>query len=520
MINQKWRIRWLILLFLPVAYWTFYLPVFTDEVAWKWLTSRLWLDDGRSITLYPQCQEVFSISHPFLFLPSRLIESLVYGAPFSLFHLRYIGWAVFFLCGVMFWLISKSISKVRGGDPVELMLVGGGVALLGVFPFVLVMNRPEQILLLCLLLFIWLPTIKARSVIRESVLTLGFLFVSTTLFAQHAKALFFLPVVLYSGWKLKITKAKRIASVVYVLVLALQCYLFFTELTHCENSFIRETLSKMMVSPAAFVKEPIITFQQLGRNGLQGGDYLKNILIVDEYPNQWLPTNYGFHWGAAVINGLIKLFGLAWIVATLWGVLFEEQRYFLKTVVGLGIGAVGLALFQTSKNFYESALWIPVVVLMGMMTINRKTLQFFGIGLLLLATLSVSMVIYRFGSHLRNEWSGTNELTKQDYSVNASYQRAIRSRVVKLAERCGLKNEPTLQHVILDDLTYPYFMKVRQPFHAVYVLGWWGRMSIYDPELFFRSRKSFGLLSQCKWLPDALLNKVVRDQDLCCVPSF
>jgi hypothetical protein len=59
-----------------------------------------------------------------------------------------------------------------------------------------------------------------------------------------------------------------------------------------------------------------------------------------------------------------------------------------------------------------------------------------------------------------------------------------------------------------------------EPYHAVYVLGWWGTMSIENPEEFLKKKSSAGLLAQCKWLPEPLLNKAIRDQDLCCLPAF
>jgi hypothetical protein len=40
------------------------------------------------------------------------------------------------------------------------------------------------------------------------------------------------------------------------------------------------------------------------------------------------------------------------------------------------------------------------------------------------------------------------------------------------------------------------------------------------PEEFLKKKSSVGLLSQYKWLPEYLLNKAIRDQDLCCLPAF
>jgi hypothetical protein len=89
-----------------------------------------------------------------------------------------------------------------------------------------------------------------------------------------------------------------------------------------------------------------------------------------------------------------------------------------------------------------------------------------------------------------------------------------------LAAQCGIQNPIEKKHLVVDDLTYPYFIKTVEPYHAVYVLGWWGRMSIENPEEFLKKKSSAGLLSQCKWLPEPLLNKAIRDHDLCCLPAF
>ena len=515
-------------LLIPSVYFSVHLPIFTDEVAWKWITSRWWSDGGYSISLYPQCSISGQAKIPLMFVPVRIVDSLLYGTPRSIFLLRYIGVCFCFLWFMVLYRFIKVVSTVRQVNKMELLTVTLTISLFGVLPFILVMNRPEQILRLCMTTLVCLPLIDITNELKRFVIAMGFLFLSLMLFAQHAKSLFFLPVVVFTALNLKMSIRQRQVLLVTAMSFSIQGYLFFMEHTKCTNDFIKSAFGKMMISPETMLVSPTQAIGSMVANGLRFGDYVKGILFFDNYPEQWLPENYGFAFGTKILNVLMAMFFVAWVVASCWGIIRKSiwkreagRGLFLSDlglVVLLSLG--GLAVCQTSKSFYESALVIPIVIVVGISCINIKVIQVLAKISLVLATASVCLVGYRFWPILKNDWTGESALSRQEYSVKSHYQRAIKDRALSLAARCGIQDSNIKRHLVVDDLTYPYFINTVEPYHAVYVLGWWGKMSIPSPDEFLKARNSSGVLSQCKWLPESMLGKAFREGDLCCLPTF
>jgi len=525
---KEWRWIWLGLLLIPSAYLSFMWPVFTDEIAWKWISSRLWWDDGYAVTLYPQCSVMGKVKVPALFLPVWALESSLYGLAPAILSLRYLGIFVLVLWGLVLWQLLKTISKLSQSDLRDLLALVASVCLMGGLPFLLVMNRPEQVLLLIATAMVWLPFLHPRDPLRKYGIGSSFVFLGLLFFSQHAKALFFLPLLLLAAWKLRLSKKIRIGVMFSLLVFSAQGYLFFVEHTQCNNHFIKAAFSKMMISPMALATAPAESLRAMVSNVLNFVDYVRNIHVLDTYPQHWLPTNYGFSMGAKFLNVLLDLFFVVWMTASCWGVfrnsVLRRQRDRSTEVsdlsLAMGIGLGGMAVFQSSKTFYDSALVLPLLIMMGSGVVEKRTLKLLSSIALGLATFSVALVCYRFWPNLHQEWRGVGRLVQQEYSVKPAYQKGLERRLIALSEKCGLQNTIGKKHLVMDDLTYPYFMKTQEPYHAVYVLGWWGKMSIENPIEFLKSKGSCGIISQCHWLPEELLSRAVRDDDLCCLPEF
>ncbi|MFM8270634.1 MAG: hypothetical protein ACKN9V_10640 [Pseudomonadota bacterium] len=522
------RVLWVFLLLVGAGVLSSRFPVFTDEVAWKWLTSRLWFDSGISIALYPHCSDSFSLKVPFLFYPARVVDSLFYSSAQMFFSLRAIG--ILLQCALFlgFWFLTKKMNQIYQNDAKERFLVGVSVCLFGVLPFVLCMNRPEQVLSLCLMMFVLLTLHRPEGKGQELLIGGGLAALSEVFFAQHAKALFFLPLVLICCWFARTHRKVKWIISVWVLILAFQCFSFFWQHTRCSNEFVKTALAAMMVAPIDLLTAPQETWTKLIHNGLNVTEYMNSILIHNQYAIDWLPKNYGFAKGTHVLNASIQMFFGAWVLALFLGFVGlwrernqgQDHNRILQIAVGIGAGIGGLALFQSGKSFYESALVIPLLLILGIMTIPKKMIKVFLPLAVIIATSSAFLVAYRLWPHLSGDWSGQGPLGQQDHSLKPAHQKAIGPRLDKLADKCNLAGAGEKLHLVVDDLTYPYFMKTKEPYHAVYVLGWWGRMSIQDPEGFLKSRRSAGLISQCRWLPEQLLSKSVRDEDLCCLPAF
>jgi len=90
------RLRYLMLL-LPVIGFvatTPYLllsPIYADELQWKLINSRLWLDGGKLIYFFPVCAKGFLLDVPISWYPSRVVDSLLFADMTDMQRLRFWG---------------------------------------------------------------------------------------------------------------------------------------------------------------------------------------------------------------------------------------------------------------------------------------------------------------------------------------------------------------------------------------------------------------------------------------------
>src|SRR5579872_1805415 len=154
-------------LMLPVLGWIGLLPlllvfpIYSDELLWKLLDSRLLLDSGKLLYLFPECTKGISLDPPISWYPLQLIDAALYSDMTNPQMLRY--WAIGIFFALVFycaWFVRFSLRPAIG----YAATVGAVLAplSLGVLPFLLVMNRPEQGLLVVLVLGCSIPVLLER----------------------------------------------------------------------------------------------------------------------------------------------------------------------------------------------------------------------------------------------------------------------------------------------------------------------------------------------------------------------
>jgi len=497
----------ILLLFLLPLIW--FVPLYTDEVAWKWLSARFLLDAGKTISLYPQCSLEFTNHLPVFFYPVFWLNSFLYGELGSLIFLRF---GSLFSVLIIF-LLLRQIFKELGKPFFTAPFV------LGVLPFSFLLNRPEQMMLIGMLTVILISFQGAGKVWHSLKWLVLLLFGSSVFFGSHAKALFFLPVFLGCIAVSKPSKLFKALGTLGVSVLGASCFQYFSAVTKCSNPVISEIFTGMMISPEALFADPGGALNQITKNLWGSGKYFSSHFFTDRYILEWLPENYGFSVGARALNFAFGFFWLAMGFALIVK-LFKSQGKGLWIARWIGLGFCGLAAFQSSKSFYDSPflmvlLWVSVGI-----SFTSEELNFIKVPTRVLASLSLILLCYRFYPVLKQSWYTPGPLPNQNHSIKIAYSSEIKERVSRLRQKCKIAEAKSLKHFIVDDLTYPYFWQSQEPYHAIYVTGWWGEESISDLEGFFSERKVPGYLAQCHWLPPRLRSRAIRDRDLCCLAEF
>ena len=100
----------LLLIGFVLLLWIGYLvPIYTDELTFKIIHARIFLDQGKAISLFPQCNQNLTTTWPFYFAPIRWIDALLYSELGHPLKLRIIGIAIFLLILFVEFLTVKPL---------------------------------------------------------------------------------------------------------------------------------------------------------------------------------------------------------------------------------------------------------------------------------------------------------------------------------------------------------------------------------------------------------------------------
>lgn len=530
---------WIILLLLPVLYLGFHIPIYSDEVTWKIMMARLWRDLGMSITTGPQCGKSFSVSIPLLFLPFRAFDSWLYEDLTNLIKLRILGGINFIFWIGATWLLCKKLFKANSIVSNLSFLGVIFVCCLGILPFGMLMNRPEQPLLISLTLLLLLPFLENKTAKQRGILIFSYLFLCLFFLSQHPKSLMFFPVLLIILKNLSASKKAKIASLLPVLFAAGTTYHFSMQKLSCPLSFrYQQTNASMGLSPSNFLKDPLWwNLKQIVKNMIGGWHYFGNILFSKSYMSNWLPPNNHMEYGSHIINCFIVLIlsclSLGSIVFCIQ-VISQRKKHYLESIpfqigCNLIISMVFITIVQTTKHQYESHLMIPLLTLgtlllfASFLETSGKIIKSLNCGIIILGIisfLSVINLIHEFYPFKDKEWTRVGSLEGMNLSVSAFNFKEVENRVMALKTKCNLGAPEKLKHLVIDDKTYPFFWKSNEPFHALYVMRLIGWGVDEDTSIFLSKHQSAGIICQCRALDANLLAVAHREGDLCCLPAF
>lgn len=143
--------KWLVICLAPVSLGVaFFLPVYTDELVWKVIQARMHLDDMRNVVAHISCERP-PVPIPTLLVPARLVDALLYGNMDDPLHLRMTGAAFgVAIIGAAWLVLDRAVGRRVGRANLTAIVLA--LATVGVMPFLLVINRPEQIIALAIIL--------------------------------------------------------------------------------------------------------------------------------------------------------------------------------------------------------------------------------------------------------------------------------------------------------------------------------------------------------------------------------
>lgn len=535
---------WVVLgLFCATFVLSFFVPIYTDEIVIKLTRVQVFLDGFERISLFPQCKPTFSQHIPLTWVPSALIDWIVYGNVTNPIFLRLIGISAFSIwLGILAWFAMQKWKAQAS----SLYIIAGLISFisLGILPFLMVLSRSEQPLLLGLTLICIVPYIVAQYPPKTNrawvFLAILFFLIISYMFSSHGKTFFFVPLMLVSALYLSIISKRIWVSFVLLAGLALICYdslNFWSAYYYCPDAPLlyavlnAHTLSigELFAAPEKFILAGL-------RNSTHFYVYIKNALFHGQYQSNWLPSSGDHEMGwfpsaIDVVVGLIYLSTVGYIVLALVKKLrtnFHERKLEQETAIPLAlfVGMLSCSFILEDKNFYESSLFLPLFILLAflLLPISLNTNQicracpFIFKSLLIISILSQFNLILTFAAYIPSPWLTGGKIAGQGLSISSFNYTNTRKNVIDAAANCDIKEEDLNKHLVIDDSTYFPFKDAYRPFHALYIANFFGK-DIGDENLipFLREKESAGVITSCDSLSLVIRKLSTKSGNYCCI---
>lgn len=528
-------------------------PLYTDELAWKMLQGRLHADGGQVLRLNPTCGPL-GLGVPAPLLPFRLLDSAIFEGISGPLTLRIAGVAqALAWLALTCWLLwarpagAAAPAMDRRLGP----LLALSAATLGVMPLLLVLNRPEQIMLVGLTVLV-LPVLLGLRLppggaARDVAAGLCVLAGGGILITCHALSTLFWPLIVLF---LPCVVGRRVVAWPVAAMLgglAIVTIRDFGVRGACADPALELIfLQDSVMSAVALGKLGYFLLIQLAfllndtlTTLLVGLSQFRDRFTSDIFP----PVQPAAIWllGRAMAWGLLgAAIGGAAVFGSHLRALRQREGARLPDRATLAVGVLwGLWGFsivaRVHKNEYQAALLTPLLcmAIAGSLWVARAriaaslgaarwraTCQSAILGLAALSVVSQAAFLAAFASAAASRWQAAGYTPGQRFSVNLGGYAALRPKIVAAGALCGIDAGAPPAHLVVDELTYYVFQRGRQPILATYIdEKGWGR-GIQDIRATLAAIGAGGMVVGCQWVPGPLAGMARRSGELCCVPPI
>ncbi len=496
------------------------------------------------LSLFPQCASGFILDTPISWYPAALIYSFLYSnlGPLGI-RLAGVTTAYIWLGLLSYWAIVTI--PVRQ-DRIRLLAAIAAVLGLGVLPFTLVLARAEQWLVLLVTIYCMFPAFSERAFHLESrwraaIWLIVFCIVTSLFYYTHAKAVFFLPVVIVSAGYFFGARHKLLLglAVIFAIFCAYQSVQVAKAVIRCEDAPILSGILASLTVNLSMLKESPETVLLVGVENLISAPekIIAHLIFQKDYQSGWLPPV-----GLGELNPLAKLanIGIKLVLSTIFwlavvippiGIVFSIRKktisYGEYLISSLWVAFIGHLTIYRVWNFYGGVLVITLMVMLlflcATFVFEYKVRNLIGklslSTILILSLLSFAVLIFQVSPKLVVLATSTADvLPGQPLSVKTFNFDSRREQVRLLAKTCDIQGDGA-KRLVVDDLTYFAFENLRQPLHLIYIYdgGFGSDIGSENIRSFLSGMESAGIVAQCTYISPAFNKIVVREGGFCCV---
>jgi hypothetical protein len=515
-------------------------PVYTDEVAWRFLERAGF--DGVDKGLSDLCGGANpTVAPPFFMAPARYFSAFFNAAFAEPFFIR--------LAGVgyeIFWalLLLRLIGRIAsdGRERNVLALIAFGLLGLGVLPLLLVWSRPEQPIILAATAAIAVACLDGRKsdvatpAAAASLRSIFILFLGLIAISYHVKGLVLIPLfvacLFFCSQGRNATLPRFASAVVLFLAAGFAAHYWVGRLQCSGDSAIAaqaasQNLGIALTGPGDWRKA---LWALVGNIGLM--DYF-GLAVPTVYPmSNWLAPSQvtlatSSIWYVLVVS--------SWFVAVLGGVFYLASASFeglrtrkLDRDVAMSTVLFGSVLVwsapQLVRNDYEASFVLPLLILACLFAFagaSERLRQSGGLVILalFLGAFSIGseiLIARTYGPALVEAFHQKGYLREQPWSLAVTGYAELKPDILAAAGKCGITPDKHLSGLLVDDLTYFAFIRSSLPQHRMGVLSGWNG-SLKNPVDYLRSIGSSGMIIGCRFLTEDLRRRARSEGEFCCL---
>jgi hypothetical protein len=424
-----------------------------------------------------------------------------------------------------------------------------GVVTLGVMPFVMVLSRPEQVLLIGTTVFLVLavdekprsPSSLGWDLASAAALIAG----GAIVFSCHQRAFLVLPIAVLTCFRVIERRDVALVAACAITAIAVVAFGDFNARLACPgDAVVRMLFNRESIVLAAsnhLLPNYISRLTHLMRDYPGLFLFLTQFDFLDYYISNMIPA-YPFPlWGTVISLFLtefmivVVLTGLVSFGLTAVGRVRHRQGLIALCAIASSWLIYFVSIFaRATRNNYEAELMEPLLVLTSVLSIwlaredlsrifGRVRVTFFAralfAGLIILSVVSQIALLVGYEQFVGGAWGRPGYIPKHLYSASVSGYSSIRGTILSAAARCDIKPNSNLKYLVVDEVTYFPFRHSKAP-HLMTNIDprWWGR-GIPDLRALLANRGSDGAIVGCHWLPRSWRSYATRTGEFCCLPK-
>ena len=514
------------------------LPIYTDEIGWR-VQLRAGIDGGVDRMLSDICGPNTVVAPPLFMMPFRYASgwlNLAFPDPLYVRLLSTslaVGWA-FLLRALIGRIVTDTTDRAR------LTALAFALLGMGVLPIMLVMGRPDQVILLSMTGALMVTAIARRSTgwSPHVAWLWPWLIVALALTAisWHLKGILMTPLFLtcvgFAGTSRQ-SLLPRVLALLVLLGFAAQGANYWVGRFRCpDDPVMAGMLNKENIAAAL---EAGGDWRVLVPEAIRRAHPATYLALAESRPkmmSDWLPRGRigrpGMIWRFTIMrsawNLAIGTGGLCLIFAL--GQCWRRRRADFSVAAPLVLAGLVLVwgVSQRVKNDYEIMIVLPMMALFcvyALSTVGWPGLRGRLLGLAAMVAVAASLagqvdIARRYLPLLARGAQRPGYVAGQDASMSPYGYSRIRSQIIATAHLCGIGLHGRAQHPVIDDVTYFALEDSWQPMHYLAVLRQW-RGRITDPLAYMRSRGSEGMVLGCHHIWPSLLGQATRNGAFCCI---